>query len=383
MTPVRSAGDGPATLEARREAVLPGSPSPDGADRPLKVRTMMPGDVVEVAASAASAVALAWLLFSRLTPLRGAFGFVIATFALFVPIYWVVCRDRHGPLAASDRVATALMVTAGAATFVPLVLIVGYVVDRGAANLRPGFFTETLEVVGPLDPPTAGGALHALVGTAQQVGIALAVSVPLAVLTAVYLSEIGGRPARWVRFLVDAMSGVPSIVAGLFVYAVWVLQFGQGFSGLAAGLALSILMLPTVARTAEVMLRLVPSGVREGALALGAPEWRVALQVVLPTARAGLVTAVILGVARVVGETAPVLLTAFGSSSLNSSPVSGPQEDLVLFIYRNIRASVDAPVERAWTAAFVLITLVLVLFALARFLGGSTFRRRLGGRQGA
>jgi phosphate transport system permease protein len=189
----------------------------------------------------------------------------------------------------------------------------------------------------------------------------------------VFLNEIGGRLKRPVRIFVDAMSGVPSIVAGLFIFAVWVVGLQRGFSGFGAGLALSILMLPTVARTSEEVLRLVPDGLREGSLALGASEWRTVWNVVLPTARSGLITAVILGVARAVGETAPLILTSFGSSITNPNPLSGPQEALPHYIYQYIRHNPGTgPYQRAWGAAVVLIVLVLGLFTLARVIGART-----------
>jgi phosphate transport system permease protein len=193
--------------------------------------------------------------------------------------------------------------------------------------------------------------------------------VPLGLFAAVFLNEIGGRFARPVRALVDAMSGVPSIVAGLFIYAVWIVQFHQGFSGFAGGLALSVLMLPTIIRTSEEVLRLVPDGLREASLALGAPQWRTVASVVLPTARAGLITATILGVARAVGETAPLIMTSFGASVTNFNPFHSPQAALPLMVYQLIRSPEQPQIDRAWTGAFVLILIVLTLFTLARILG--------------
>jgi phosphate transport system permease protein len=191
--------------------------------------------------------------------------------------------------------------------------------------------------------------------------------VPLAILCAVFLNEIRGPLERPVQLVVDAMSGVPSIVAGLSIYAIWVVGMHRGFNGFGASLALSILMLPTVTRTALEVLRPVPDGLREGALALGASEWRTVSSVVLPTARSGLITAVILGVARSVGETAPLIMTTFGSSTWNWNPLSGPQEALPLYVYQYItfNPKTSSP-ERAWGAAVVLTFLVLTLFTLAR-----------------
>jgi phosphate transport system permease protein len=209
-------------------------------------------------------------------------------------------------------------------------------------------------------------------------GIALVISLPVALVTAVYLNEVGGRLAQPVRFVIDAMSGIPSIVAGLFIFAVWIAgtEGGEGYSGFAASMALSIIMLPTICRTALEMLRLVPDGLREAALALGAPRWSVTWRIVLPTARSGLVTAVILGVARAVGETAPVLLTAFGTSGLNWNPLAGAQDNLPLFVWKQINSFKDAQQERAWVGAFVLIVLVLAAFTAARWLGNRNRRTR-------
>ena len=190
-----------------------------------------------------------------------------------------------------------------------------------------------------------------------------------------FLNEIGGPLQRPVRMFVDAMSGVPTIVAGLFIYAVWEVTLGHGFSGFAAALAISISMLPVITRTAEEVLRLVPDGLREASLALGTSEARTTWGVVLPTARAGLVTAVILGVARAVGETAPLIMTSFGSSVMNANPFKDAQASLPIFIFRNISFPYAASQQRAWTGALILMTLVLVLFTTARVLAN----RQVGG----
>lgn len=330
-------------------------------------------DAVELVGSAAAAIGLTWVLFERLLPLEGAFGAALVAYVAFLAIYRTVVQQQHGKLAANDRVVTALVWSVGGLVVALLVLVVGYVVLRGLPSLRPSFFSETLATTGALDDATEGGGLHSIVGTFQQVGLALLISLPVALVTAVYLNEVGGRLARPVRFVIDALSGIPSIVAGLFIYAVWIVPTGWGYSGWAASLALSIVMLPTICRTALEMLRLVPDGLREAALALGAPRWAVTWKVVLPTARSGLVTAVILGVARAVGETAPVLLTAFGASVLNANPFTAPQDNLPLFVWKQIASFKDSQQERAWVGAFVLIVLVLAAFTLARVIGN---RRR-------
>jgi len=321
--------------------------------------------MVFAAIAAGVAVAVVSLAFS-LTPLDGTSGWVICSYLVFIALYWELTRRSVGTLRANDRAATVVLGTLGLGVVVPLCFIIGYVTIKGLHGLNQTFFTDTMEKVGPLDPSSAGGARHAILGTLIQVGLATLISVPLGVLSAVYLNEVGGRMAKTVRFLVDSMSGVPSIVAGLFIYTIWVVQLGKGFSGLAAAFALSILMLPTVTRTAEEMLKLVPGGLRESSLALGASEWRTVWRVVLPSAKTGLVTAVILGVARVAGETAPLLMTAFGNDSVNTNPTSGPMSALPLFVYKQIRAPEANQIARAWTGALVLILLVLFLFVIAR-----------------
>jgi phosphate transport system permease protein len=204
-----------------------------------------------------------------------------------------------------------------------------------------------------------------------MVGLATLIAVPLGISTAVFLSEFRNSfAARPVRMIVDAMSAIPSIVAGLFIYAAFIIQFHQQQTGLAAALALAVLMLPTVTRTSEVVLRLVPGGLREASLALGGGDWATVRRITLPTARAGLLTAVILGIARVVGETAPLILTSLGNTAFNGDPFKGKQDALPLFVYRLIRFPQTASIQRAWTGAFVLLGLVLILFIIARIIGG-------------
>lgn len=341
-----------------------------GGPTPRRQR-LGPGALVRPLRHLAAAVVLVGALFA-LTPLSGTAGFAICVYLGFLFLEAIDVSRRHGRPAAADRLATVLVATAGLCTVVPLVLIVVYVIANGFRGVSVAFFTQTLESVGPLDPPTVGGARHAIIGTLQQVGLAVILATPLALLTAVHLTEYDGRLSRLVRLLVDAMSGIPSIVAGLFIYTMLVVKLGQGFSGLAAALALAVLMLPTVARTAEEVLRLVPGGLREASLALGAPVWRTVLRVLVPAARSGIVTATVLGVARIAGETAPLLMTAFGSDSVNANPLKGPQSALPLFAFQRVRNAVPSQIARGWAAALVLIALVLVLFTLARAIGART-----------
>jgi phosphate transport system permease protein len=366
-------------------AVTQPSVRPIDDGRPRRTASFTITDGAELAGCLLGALLLVWLLF-RLLSLRGALGFVVCWYATFLVFYAVVGIERHGRLMAADRVVTVLVVSAGLVALFPLGLVVFYVAGKGIHVITLHFFTQDSSKSPPLilkngkfvrAPATAGGIGHAIVGTLEQVTIATCLAVPIATMTAIYLNEIGGRVTPVIRFIVDTMSGTPSIIAGLFIYAVLVLQLRTGYSGLAASLALAVLMLPSVTRTAEEVLRIVPNGLRESALALGAPEWRMITRVVVPTARSGIVTASILGVARAVGETAPLIYTAGAATRFNWNPLHGAQASLPLYIYNNIRLPDAASQSRAYGAALVLVTMVLVFFTLARLVGGS---RRLGRR---
>lgn len=336
----------------------------------IKIRVVDPDDALIIGGGALSATAMTWLVYGRLLPLTGGLGFWVSWYVVFVGIVWACTHQLRGAMAARDMVARVVIWSGGVAVLVPLLLVVGYTIGRGYHALRLNFFTEDQRYVGALSKSTDGGGAHAIIGTLQQIGMAMLISVPLGVFSAVYLSEVKGRLARPLRTATDAMSAVPSIVAGLFIYAVWILTFGQEQTGFAGALALSVLFLPTVTRTSEVVLRLVPGGLREASLALGGGEWRTTSRVVLPTARSGLATAVILGMARVIGETAPLILTIGGAFVINANPFSGKQDSLPYFVYRLVRFPQESQIDRAWTGALVLLMLVLVLFVIARVIGG-------------
>jgi phosphate transport system permease protein len=242
-----------------------------------------------------------------------------------------------------------------------------FVVVRGWHPLmHPNFFVDDMSGVGPKDPFDRGGAAHAVVGSLIQVGIAILITVPLGIGTAVFMSEVGGRFARVVRTVVEAMTALPSIVAGLFVYTVFIVALGYPRSGLAAALAIGVMMLPIIARAADVVLRVVPGGLREASLALGASRWKTVWTVVLPTARPGLATAVILGIARGIGETSPVLLTSGNAQFFVADPTGGVMNSLPLFIYSTVRSGEPNAIARAFAAATVLLAVVLILFVVAR-----------------
>ena len=353
---------------------------PSRERRPRRPRELSSSDILTMLGCCASSICFCLLVFQVLTDGVGWFGFGLAVFGVFLLLLYVVTADQIGRTAAADRVASAIVVTGAAALLVPLVWILLYVLFKGLDALRPSFFFHDQRGVTPILPATAGGGSHAVIGTLQQVGLALLWSLPLAVLCAVFLNESRSRWRRLVRIFVDAMSGLPSVLAGLFIFAVLILPFAKDFSlfsynGFMASLALAMIMVPTITRTVEVVLRLVPDGLREASLALGSSRARTVWSVVLPTARTGITTAVILGIARAVGETAPLFFTAFGYDLMNNNPFNGPQESLPLFVYRNIHKPDLSAVARGFAGALVLMIIVLLLFGLARYIGRDRSRR--------
>ena len=306
--------------------------------------------------------------------LRAVLGGGPVTTALVAGLFFVVLlrtvsRRREGTRRAADRTVTAIVSGMFLATLVPLVSVLYTVLSRGVGRFDGQFFTLTMRnVLGE-----GGGAQHAIIGTLIITGLAALMSVPVGLLTAIYLVEYGrGRLARAVTFLVDVMTGIPSIVAGLFAYALFVLVVGPGVRfGIGGAVALSVLMTPVVVRASEEMLKLVPAELREASYALGVPKWRTILKVVLPVAAAGIGTGVTLAIARVIGETAPLLLIVGTTDSLNSDPFNGRMETLPIFTFYSFTQPGSRPefsIDRAWTAALVLMVIVLLLNAVARLI---------------
>jgi phosphate transport system permease protein len=336
--------------------------------------------------SAISSFALVWVLFYQLTLLSGVFGFLVCWYVCFLAMYWLATAQVIDPSVATDRVVTTLVASAAGLVVGALMYVVIWVVIHGVGHFNLGFLFRSMAYFQPADGEkifNQVGVGHAIVGTLEEVGFAALVGVPLAVLTAVFLNEVGGWGTRFVRTVVTAMSGIPSIVAGLFIYALFIQSHILGYSGFAASLALFVLLLPSVTRTTEEVLRVVPGGLREASFALGASEWRTVWSVVLPTARSGLITAMVLGVAIISGETAPLIYTAFGNPNMNANLFHGPQGTLTLILWENIFAAQKVVVQLAFTSAFVLLSLVLILFVVARLLGRRSTRqgplRRLAG----
>ncbi|MFJ6542547.1 phosphate ABC transporter permease PstA [Streptomyces sp. NPDC091385] len=283
---------------------------------------------------------------------------------LFILGTYTVAARVEGRRQAKDRIATSLVWVAFLLAVVPLVSLVWVTVSRGVKVLSPYFLSHSMGVVADSEP--GGGIYHAILGSLEQVGLATLIGAPIGVLTAIYLVEYGrGRLAQAVTFFVDVMTGIPSIVAGLFILSLMLIFQMQPF-GFAGSLALAILMMPVVVRSTEEMLKLVPNELREASLALGVPKWRTILKVVLPTSLGGIATGVMLAVARIAGETAPVLLLVFGNSFINANPFEGAQASLPLYIYQQYAAGADAAYDRAWAASLTLIAFVMILNLVAR-----------------
>ena len=360
-----------------------GRPAPSGgpadgaayldATGQVRVRpgSLTAADYATLAGAATGAVGLVWLVYERIMPWSGALGFWLCWYAVYLLMYWGIARTQWEARHVREKIATAVFTGAGIMILVVLADQVAYVAWRGEKVIVHGnFLTHDMESTGPLDPLTSGGALHAVVGSLEQLGLATLFAVPLGISAAVFMSEVGGRMARPVRTVVEAMTALPSIVAGLFVLGSVILTLGYDRSGFAASLALTVMMMPIVTRASEVVIRVVPNTLREASYALGASQWRTVWNVVLPTARSGLTTAVLLGMARAVGETSPVLLTAGFTSGMNANPFSGQQISLPLYVWNYVRYPQDAMKIRAFGAALTLMAVVMVLFVAARIVGG-------------
>ena len=345
---------------------------PDAPARPVRHRppVQVSGVVLPSwspwAAVAGAAVVMA--LISLVT------GFNLALFAVGTVViggaaqyFW--SRAVEGQRRALDRGVTYAIVTAFALALTPLASLLYTVVDRGMARFDGTFFSWSMRgVIGE-----GGGAIHAIYGTLIITGCATVISVPIGIMAAIYLQEYGtGRLKRALTFFVDVMTGIPSIVAGLFAFALFSIFFGPGVRmGIMGSIALSVLMIPIVVRSTEEMLRIVPNSLREASYALGVPKWRTITKVVLPTALGGIVTGVVLAIARIIGETAPLLITTGVVASVNMNPFDGRMNNLAVFAFSSYKSPGVPPepsLDRAWTAALVLILIVMVLNITARFI---------------
>lgn len=340
--------------------------APSAPTAPLRLGTRSLPRWAPVAALVVGAV------LARLVLLATGFswvGFLVLTALVSTVVLVGASRAVEGGRKAVDRFVTCLVTGAFLVALVPLVSVAVTVVTKGAARFDATFFTNSMRgVVGE-----GGGAYHAIMGTLIVTALAAVISIPIGLLTAVYLVEYGrGQLARAITFLVDVMTGIPSIVAGLFAFALFAIFFGPGVRlGIMGAIALSVLMIPLVVRSSEEMLKLVPNELREAAYALGVPKWLTIVRVVLRTSVAGIATGITLAIARVVGETAPLLVTLGTTTSVNLNPFNGRMATLPVFSYYSFTqpgARPEFSVDRAWTAALTLVILVMAFNLLARFI---------------
>ena len=309
------------------------------------------------------------------SPLSGKLGLFTSFFFLYAIAQATSSYIKFGAMSAKDSAIKILMACGATLAVMPIISILGTVIAKGYKGIKWNIFTNDMSLSTTTDPLTSGGLLHAIVGTLILVLAALVMSVPIGILTALYLTEIRGRFSRPIRFLVQAMSGVPSIVAGLFILSAVLYTITKSSSGLMGSLALTILMIPTVARTSEEVLKLIPEDLREAGTALGGTQWRTVAMIVLPAAKSGLMTAVILGVARIAGETAPLLLLTGGGDTLNFNLLNDPMGSLPFYIWKSFLAGSEEANTRAWAGLLVLIVLILFLFTTARLLGSRKVTR--------
>ena len=362
----------------------PAPPAPPAAqlavvvdDFPRDVRQRTTSDILALVGSGVGSLALDWILYERVLPFSGGVGFFLCWFTLFLCFYAGLTSLDGSRALIADRIASAAIHGGAVIAGLGLVTAVVFTYARGGAVMgHLNTYTQDAAGAGPQDPLTRGGFEHAIVGSLIEVGMAIAIIMPLGIGAAIYTTEARGRLPRIVKIIVEAMTALPSIVAGLFIYSTWIIAFHQPKSGFAATLALSVEGLPIVARASDVVLRVVPGGLREASLALGAPRWRTVWNVLLPTARPGLATALILAVARIIGEGAPVLLVSGASTYFNTNPFKGSMNSLPLYILTAVRSGEPKFIVRGFGAASVLLALVLILFAIARRLA----RQRTGSR---
>jgi phosphate transport system permease protein len=358
------------------DPITPSAPTPRRPRARRTTSSRTPDDVRSLVGSIAGSLGTTWVLYERVLPFSGKVGFVVCWYLVFVAFYAAVTALLAPRNVVVDRVMTSMVIGAPLLVFCALVSMIVFTVIKGSKALfHTNFFTSDQAGVAPLDPLSHGGILHAIVGTLIEMGIAVAIALPLGLITAVYLSEVGGRGARLVRTVIEAMTALPSIVAGLFIYSFVIADLHFQPSGFAAALALSVMGLPIMARASDVVLRVVPGGLREASYALGAGRWQTVWRVVLPTARPGLATALILGIARMVGETSPLLLTSGPSSFMNYNPFHNQMNSLPLYIFTSVTSGQSNSVARGFAAAVVLLALVLFLFLLARFVAREPRRR--------
>lgn len=315
-------------------------------------------------------------LIVAITPMKGKLAYFALFFVAWFVIDSLVVIRKKGAKGVRDGLAEKVTLLGAVIVSMAVLSILWATASRGIKGINFAFLTQNMREASLFDPIGKGGILHAIIGTLMLIAIAIFFSVPMGILTALYLTEIKGRAAGLIQFLVQAMSGVPSVVAGLFIYAAIILNTPLRSSAFLGGLALTILMVPTVTRTAQEVLNLVPRDLREAGLAMGATQWKTVALVVVPAARSGLITATILGVARIAGETAPLLFTVGVFDSYNFNPFKGDQGTIPTVVWGGLMGGTPESVQRAWSAIFVLLVVVLIMFVLARTLGSKSQKKQ-------
>jgi phosphate transport system permease protein len=334
---------------------------------PTKPWAKTPRDRILGGSFVIAAIAFSYL-FVAATEMKGKLAYAFIFFLAYSLISSTFSFITRGRQAAKDSFVGTLVLLGAVVTVLPIASIFATVLQKGIPGLHFGILSNDMSMATPTDPIPTGGLLHAITGTLTLVILALIMSVPIGILTALYLTEINGKFAGPIRFLVQAMSGVPSIVAGLFILSAVLYTITKNYSALMGALALTILMIPTIARTSEEVLLLIPNELREAGTALGGTQWRTVAMIVVPAARSGLMTAIILGIARIAGETAPLLLLTGGGDKVNPNPFSGSVGSLPYYIWKSFNAGSPEAITRAWAGLLVLMIVVLILFIIARAL---------------
>lgn len=370
LTDARASLD-PGGPEPSADGAIPGGPASAGTlpDRPRDLRKRSADDVFSLFGAALGSLTFSWIVYFLVLPFSGVVGFVIFWWAAFLLMYaGVVALANPRPIVV-DRVMAAAVSAAAALVGVAVVSVVVYTIAKGHRAIDHGNFYTQSATEAPQAPYNQGGIWNAIAGSGITVGLAILMSLPLGLGTAVFMTEVGGWFAKAVRTVVEAMTAVPDLLAGLFVYVTLILYLHEPKNGLCVSVALAVTMIPIIARSAEVSLRVVPGGLREASLALGASQWQTVRRVVLTTARPGLATALILAVARAIGESAPLLIVSGASDFFTSNPFEAkPMNSLPLYIYEAIRSGQNAQIVRGFGAATVLLAIVFVLFFMTRLL---------------
>jgi phosphate transport system permease protein len=342
--------------------------------KPMKPWAATPRDRV-MSLSSVLLAALTTFVIVAATPMKGKLAYFFLFFVTWLTIDSIFVLRKSGSKGVRNGLAEKIAFLGALMVMMAVASILWSVISRGFSGLNVAYFTETMRNASMFDPIGMGGIAHAIFGTLFLIAIAIFISVPMGILTALYLTEIKGKAAGFIEFLVQAMSGVPSVVAGLFIYAAIILNTPLRPSAFLGGLALTILMVPTVTRTAQEVLNLVPQDLREAGLAMGATQWKTVALVVVPAARSGLITAVILGIARIAGETAPLLFTVGTFDAFNFNPVVGQNSALPVIIWSGLNGGSAESIQRAWSAILILLIVVLVIFVSARIFGKKSMKK--------